>query len=76
MPSSFFVSVYFMLYNIVLRISRLRFSFDFLLKKVLEMFGGDCFLPYLCIRFRKGSTFQEAFFERFRYKQASSTILT
>ena len=40
-----FFFVCFMLYNIVLRISRLRYSFDFILKKVLEMFGGDFFLP-------------------------------
>ena len=30
--------------------------------------------PYLCIRFRKGGH-KEEFFERFRYKQASSTRL-
>ena len=31
--------------------------------------------PYLCIRFRNESI-KEEFFERFRYEQASSTILT
>ena len=31
--------------------------------------------PYLCIRFRNES-YKEEFFERFRYEQASSTILT
>ena len=32
-------------------------------------------MPYLCIRFPKESL-EEEFFERFRYKQASSTSLT
>ena len=37
------------------------------------MFGGYCKKLYLCIRFPKGTAFKEEFFERFRYKQASST---
>ena len=39
------------------------------------MFGGYYKKLYLCIRFPKGTAFKEEFFERFRYKQASSTRL-
>ena len=45
------------------------------LKKTSEKFGGFKNSPYLCIRFRNESV-KEEFFERFRYEQASSTILT
>ena len=45
------------------------------LKKTSEKFGGFKNSPYLCIRFRNESI-KEEFFERFRYEQASSTILT
>ena len=41
-------------------------------KKNLEKFWWFKNLPYLCIRFPKESL-EEEFFERFRYKQASST---
>ena len=40
-----------------------------------KSFGSSKKSPYLCIRFRKDS-YKEEFFERFRYEQASSTILT
>ena len=43
------------------------------LKKTSKKFWWFKNSPYLCIRFRKESN-QEEFFERFRYKQASSTI--
>ena len=46
------------------------------LKKTSKKFGGFKNSPYLCIRFRKRWRFKEEFFERFRYEQASSTILT
>ena len=45
------------------------------LKKSSKKFGGYKNSPYLCIRFLKESH-KEEFFERFRYEQASSTILT
>ena len=41
-------------------------------KKTSKKFWWFKNSPYLCIRFRKESN-QEEFFERFRYKQASST---
>ena len=41
-------------------------------KKNLEKFWWFKKMPYLCIRFPKESL-EEEFFERFRYKQASST---
>ena len=42
------------------------------LKKTSKKFWWFKNSPYLCIRFRKESA-KEEFFERFRYKQASST---
>ena len=45
------------------------------LKISSKKFGGYKNSPYLCIRFLKESH-KEEFFERFRYEQASSTILT
>ena len=45
------------------------------LKKNFKKFWWFKNKPYLCIRFRKES-YKEEFFERFRYEQASSTILT
>ena len=45
------------------------------LKKTSKKFWWFKKSPYLCIRFRKDSD-KEEFFERFRYEQASSTILT
>ena len=50
-------------------------SKNFFLKKSSKKFGGYKNSPYLCIRFRNESH-KEEFFERFRYEQASSTILT
>ena len=47
----------------------------FFWKKSSKKFGGYKNSPYLCIRFLKESH-KEEFFERFRYEQASSTILT
>ena len=44
------------------------------LKKSSKKFWWFKNSPYLCIRFRKESS-KEAIFERFRYKQASSTRL-
>ena len=44
-------------------------------EKSSKKFGGFKNSPYLCIRFRNESI-KEEFFERFRYEQASSTILT
>jgi len=49
-----------------------RFKKKLFEKKLRKSFGGSKNSPYLCIRFRKESN-QEEFFERFRYKQASST---
>ena len=46
-----------------------------LFKKFKKKFGGFKNSPYLCIRFLNES-YKEEFFERFRYEQASSTILT
>ena len=45
------------------------------LKISSKKFVGYKNSPYLCIRFLKESH-KEEFFERFRYEQASSTILT
>ena len=45
------------------------------LKISSKKFGGYKNSPYLCIRFLKESHKEECF-ERFRYEQASSTILT
>ena len=52
-----------------------KHSRNFFLKKSSKKFGGYKNSPYLCIRFLKESH-KEEFFERFRYEQASSTILT
>ena len=46
-----------------------------LFEKTSEKFWQFKKSPYLCIRFRNESH-KEEFFERFRYEQASSTILT
>ena len=48
---------------------------NFFLKISSKKFGGYKNSRYLCIRFLKESH-KEEFFERFRYEQASSTILT
>ena len=56
----------------VLNLTALKNKFS---KKTCEKFWQFKNKPYLCIRFRNGS-FKEEFFERFRYEQASSTILT
>ena len=58
--------------------TKMRFETYFkktFLKKNFEKFWRFKNKPYLCIRFRKESR-KEEFFERFRYEQASSTILT
>ena len=47
----------------------------FFFKISSKKFGGYKNSLYLCIRFLKESH-KEEFFERFRYEQASSTILT
>ena len=51
-----------------------HFEKTFFLKNS-KKFGGFKNSPYLCIRFLDES-YKEEFFERFRYEQASSTILT
>ena len=52
--------------------SRTAAEKNFFLKISSEKFWWFRKSPYLCIRFRKESR-KEEFFERFRYKQASST---
>ena len=52
-----------------------HFEKKLFLKKTQKKFGGFKNSPYLCIRFLNESH-KEEFFERFRYEQASSTILT
>ena len=52
-----------------------HFKKNFFEKKLRKKFGGFKNSPYLCIRFRNEGI-KEEFFERFRYEQASSTILT
>ena len=49
-----------------------RFEKEIFQKKNFKKFWWFKNLPYLCIRFPKESH-KEEFFERFRYKQASST---
>ena len=53
----------------------LKWIFENSSKKVVQKFGWYLKRPYLCIRFPKESRFEEAFFDRFRYEQASSTGL-
>ena len=52
-----------------------RFEKEIFQKKLEKKFCWFGNLPYLCIRFPKENR-KEELFERFRYKQASSTSLT